>query len=196
MWASRSIQRIVWCSIVAAMGALGCEKDNPPPSAPAPRAAEGVAAKAAAPTPVETNAAAAAPPPADPPEKPSAPPEDRSLRYGAKIYALPSGCGPAGEKFSCNPLTNAGCHPADGEVCDDDDKEGFACDPDSDNVQEGGECNDKDGPSCAAGMTCDNPSDSEPRGICRKFCCTKGDCPARTKCVALDREFGTLGVCK
>ncbi|MDP9002217.1 MAG: hypothetical protein M3O46_19160 [Myxococcota bacterium] len=122
-------------------------------------------------------------------------PQEDHLRYGPRNYALPPGCGPAGSKFSCNPLTNAGCRAGEDEVCDDDDHGAFGCDPDSDNVKEGGECNDKEGPSCAAGMTCDTPNDSDPHGVCRRFCCTRADCPG-ARCMVLDRDFGTLGVCK
>jgi hypothetical protein len=120
-------------------------------------------------------------------------------RYGEKVHALPAGCAPAGGKFSCNPLTNDGCNADEDEVCDDDDHHGFACYPESDSVQEGGDCNDKDGPSCAHGMTCDPVSASSPRGTCRSFCCTAADCRTSKMskhCVALDPEFGSLGVCK
>ncbi len=114
-------------------------------------------------------------------------------RYGPKTFALPEGCGPKGEKFACNPLTNAGCNAANDEACDDDDHGAFACFPDSDGVKEGAPCDDKSGPSCAVGLTCDG----DPKGVCRKFCCAASDCAAKnSKCVPLDSDFGALGVCK
>jgi hypothetical protein len=129
-------------------------------------------------------------------KQPAAVDGDDEGRYGPEIYTLPTGCGPAGEKFSCNPLTNAGCKPGDDEVCDDDDDDSFACYADSDYVKEGGKCNDHDGPSCAVGLTCDTISDSDPRGTCRKFCCSNADCAGPKKCVTSDPKFGTLGMCK
>jgi hypothetical protein len=171
--------------------AAGCTptSESPKPSAPAARAPELQTSLATTASP----APKAAPAPIDP--APATPGDDKG-RYGPKIFGLPAGCGPAGEKFSCNPLTNAGCNADEDEACDDDDNDAFACFPDSDNVKEGGECNDKDGPGCAPGMTCDAASKSDTRGVCRKFCCSISDCSAHQKCVALDREFGNLGVCK
>jgi hypothetical protein len=122
--------------------------------------------------------------------------DEETGRYGPKIHLLPPGCGPAGGKFSCNPLTNAGCRAADGEACDDDDDDAFACFSDSDRVKEGARCNDRDGPACEAGLTCDTISDSDPRGICRKFCCSSNDCQAPRRCSVIDRQFGALGLCK
>ncbi|MDP9034748.1 MAG: hypothetical protein M3O50_08055 [Myxococcota bacterium] len=193
MTVTSSVGQILLLSVVvAALGAAGCASENPQPSAPRSLDGERLAAKAAKVSVAEEAPAATPAPPAQPPGSPAS----QELRYGPKSFTLPAGCGPTGVKFSCNPLTNAGCRADDDEVCDDDDHGGFGCDADSDNVKESGECNDKDGPSCAAGMTCDTPNDSEPRGVCRKFCCAKADCPPPMKCVALDRQFGTLGVCK
>jgi hypothetical protein len=127
---------------------------------------------------------------------PPAAPEEDEGRYGPEVYSLPAGCAPAGQKYSCDPFTNAGCRAADDEVCDDDDDDAFACFADSDKVKEGGKCNDNDGPSCGVGMTCDTLSESDPRGTCRKFCCSNANCSPPKKCVVLDPNFGTLGVCK
>jgi hypothetical protein len=185
----RSAVFIGWAIAVAA-----CANENPPPQT-ASTASRTEAQVATAKAKGEAERAPSVAAPSETQAKPSGA-QSQEMRYGPKVHALPEGCGPAGEKFSCNPLTNAGCRGAEGEVCDDDEHDAFGCDPESDNVKEGGDCNDKDGPSCAAGLTCNTPSESEPRGICRKYCCTKADCSAPTKCVVLDKEFGTLGVCK
>jgi hypothetical protein len=110
------------------------------------------------------------------------------------VYALPAKCGPAGRKFQCNPVTNEGCDSAKDEACDDDEHDGFGCYPGPNAVMEGGECNDEEGPSCHGGFGCDTP-ESHPDGICRRYCCADGDCGAK-KCVAIDKDFGTLGFCK
>jgi hypothetical protein len=113
-------------------------------------------------------------------------------------HVLPAGCVPPGKKFACNPLSNAGCDQAKGEACDDDTKGGFTCYPPPNEVEEGGECNDKEGPSCAAGMSCDTPGESNPDGVCRKLCCTGADCGRAQgkRCVPVDKEYGTFGFCK
>jgi hypothetical protein len=111
---------------------------------------------------------------------------------------LPTGCVPPGKKFACNPVNNDGCDQRSGEACDDDTKGGFACYPAPNEVGEAGECNDKEGPSCAPGFSCDTPGESHPDGVCRKLCCSNADCAAAQakRCVAVDREYGTLGFCK
>jgi hypothetical protein len=134
-----------------------------------------------------------------PPAEASPPAQERAaVRAGAgapRGFVLPRGCVPSGKAFACNPLNNAGCKAADGEACDDDTKGGFACYPAPNEVEEGDECNDKEGPSCAAGMSCDTPSESSPNGICRKLCCSSADC-AKARCVPVDRDYGTFGFCK
>jgi hypothetical protein len=84
-------------------------------------------------------------------------------------YTLPAGCGPAGKKLQCNPLTNAGCDRAKDEGCDDDDHGGFGCYAGPNTVKEGGKCDDDDG--CQGGLGCDT-DDGDDEGVCRRFCCT------------------------
>jgi hypothetical protein len=117
---------------------------------------------------------------------------------GARRHVLPAGCVPPGKKFACNPLSNAGCDQAKGEACDDDTKGGFTCYPPPNEVEEGGECNDKEGPSCAAGMSCDTPGESNPDGVCRRLCCGGADCGRAQgkRCIPVDKEYGTFGFCK
>jgi hypothetical protein len=114
---------------------------------------------------------------------------------GRRLFALSAGCGPAGKEYACNPVTNAGCR-VDGEACDDDEKGGYACYPPPNEMAEGEACNDADGPSCAAGMACDNLNESNPEGLCRKLCCSNADCAAPKHCQVLDRHFGSLGFCR
>lgn len=181
------VRRHVWASIGVALIAGGCQTESPsqPPPAVPSRATEPVIA-ANVKSPAERTGSSAQ----------QAAPVDEHGRYGPKLYTLAAGCAPAGAKFSCNPLTNAGCNSAEDEVCDDDDHDAFACFPESERGKEGAECDDKEGPGCAAGMTCDPATKGDSRGTCRKFCCTHGDCSTPKKCVTLDREFGSLGVCK
>jgi hypothetical protein len=181
------VRRDVRAAIGVALVAGGCQTESPsqPPPAVPSRAVEPVVA-ANVKSPAERSA----------PVAQAETPVDEHGRYGPKVHTLPLGCAPAGEKFSCNPLTNAGCNSAEDEACDDDDHDSFACFPESENVKEGGECNDKEGPACAAGMTCDPTSKGDPRGICRKFCCSHSDCNLSKKCATLDKGFGSLGVCK
>jgi hypothetical protein len=121
--------------------------------------------------------------------------DDVGPARSARLYTLPAGCVPAGEKIACHPLTNAGCK-TNGEACDDDTKGGFMCYPPPNEVGEGGECNDKEGPSCAPGMSCDTPTESSPDGICRKLCCSAADCARTRRCVPVDPQYGTFGFCK
>jgi hypothetical protein len=107
------------------------------------------------------------------------------------VYALPNGCGPAGKKFRCNPLTNAGCDRAKDEACDDDDHGGFGCYPGPNSAKEGGECDDDRG--CQGGLGCDM-DDGDEDGICARYCCTDADCGSK-KCVVIDKAFGSLGFC-
>jgi hypothetical protein len=113
------------------------------------------------------------------------------------VYALPAGCAPAGRKFQCNPVTNQGCDRAKDEACDDDEHDGFGCYPGPNAVQEGGECNDEEGPSCQGAFGCDTGDDDDPDGVCKRYCCADADCgssPSR-KCVVIDKAFGSLGFC-
>jgi hypothetical protein len=45
-------------------------------------------------------------------------------------------------------------------------------------------------------MTCDPIATGDPRGNCRRLCCSDADCRAPRKCVVMDRKFGSLGLCK
>jgi hypothetical protein len=108
------------------------------------------------------------------------------------VHVLPSGCGPAGKKLQCNPLTNAGCDGAKGEACDDDEHGGFGCYPGPNSVKEGAACNDDDG--CTPGFGCD-ADDGEDEGVCERFCCTNAECGSK-KCVTIDKAFGSLGFCE
>ncbi len=119
-------------------------------------------------------------------------------RAASRRYLLPAGCVPPGKKFACNPVSNDGCNQESGEACDDDTKGGFTCYPPPNEVDEDGDCNDKEGPSCAPGLSCDTPGDSHPDGVCRRLCCTAADCSrAQAKrCVPVDPEYGTFGFCK
>ncbi len=92
-------------------------------------------------------------------------------------------------------MTNDGCNSEDGEACDDNEKGGFKCYPPPNDVDENGECDDNVGPSCAGGMACDTGPSDKAKGICRKLCCSDGDCTGGLHCRAIDRVFGTLGFC-
>jgi hypothetical protein len=162
-----------------------------------------VAACTRAPQPVAADPTpAAAPDAVQVPAAGSAPAGDTARSPGARQasrrYALPPGCVPPGKKFACDPLSNAGCNQGKGEACDDDTKGGFTCYPPPNEVSEGDECNDKEGPSCAPGMSCDTPGESHPDGVCRKLCCADTDCgrAQARRCVPVDREYGTFGFCR
>lgn len=107
---------------------------------------------------------------------------------------MPNGCTPAGLKFQCNPVTNAGCDSAKGEACDDDEHDGFGCYPAPNTVEEGGACNDQTGPACRGGMGCDTGDDDDPEGLCHKYCCSDADCGGK-RCQTIDATSGTLGLC-
>lgn len=110
------------------------------------------------------------------------------------VYTLPPGCGPAGRKLQCNPLTNAGCDRSKDEACDDDDHGGYGCYPGPNSVKEGGKCDDDDG--CQGGLGCDM-DDGDDEGVCARFCCSDSDCgtSGARKCVVIHKAFGTLGFC-
>ena len=107
------------------------------------------------------------------------------------LYTLPPGCGPAGRKLQCNPVTNAGCDRAKGEACDDDEHGAFGCYRGPNEVKEGGECDDEEG--CQGGLGCDT-DDDDSEGVCKRYCCTNADCGAK-KCVVIRKSFGSLGYC-
>ena len=119
-----------------------------------------------------------------------------TARSIAGRYALPPGCGPRAATFSCNPVTNEGCVTRKGEACDDDEDGGYRCYPAPNEVKEGGECNDRDGPSCEARLACDNGRNGGPNGICRRLCCSAEECGSEKLCEAIDPEFGSLGFCR
>jgi hypothetical protein len=106
---------------------------------------------------------------------------------------LPTGCGPAGKSFACNPVTNGGC--TSGQECDDDQDGGFTCYPPPNDGTEGSACNDVTGPSCAGGMACRTQGTSA-SGVCARYCCGATDCAVSQQCVAFDGTFGTLGFCQ
>lgn len=113
----------------------------------------------------------------------------------AKEQSLASGCGPSGAKYACSPITNAGCDAAAGEACDDDEHGGFGCYPAPNEVKEGGDCDDEEGPSCAPEYGCATKEGSS-EGVCRKYCCDASDCAGGKNCVAVDAKVGTLGFCE
>lgn len=113
------------------------------------------------------------------------------IAHRPAIYTLPAGCGPAGKKLQCNPLTNLGCDRAKGEACDDDEHGGFGCYAGPNPVGEGGECNDEAG--CQGGLGCDMDDDDD-GGACARYCCSDADCGSK-KCVTIDKAFGSLGFC-
>src|SRR5512138_469811 len=72
----------------------------------------------------------------------------------APAYTLPRGCGPVGRRFQCDPVRNQGCRPS--AACDDDGNGGFRCYVAPNLVGAGARCDDRVGPSCLPGFTCDN----------------------------------------
>lgn len=108
------------------------------------------------------------------------------------LYVLPAGCGPAGKKLQCNPVTNMGCDRAKGEACDDDDHGGYACYAGPNDVAEGGACDDQAG--CQGGLGC-NMDEDDDDGVCARYCCSDAECGTK-KCVTLRKAFGTLGFCE
>jgi hypothetical protein len=106
------------------------------------------------------------------------------------VHTLPTVCGPAGKKFQCNPLTNAGCDRTKDESCDDDEHGGFGCYPGPNSVKEGGKCDDEAG--CQGGFGCEMDDDDD--GVCARYCCTDAECGSK-KCLIIDKSFGSLGFC-
>ena len=115
---------------------------------------------------------------------------------GVAAVSLPDGCGPAGEAYRCNPVSNAGCNTAAGEACDDDQVGGFKCYPAPNQAKDGAACaDDDDGPSCAPGLGCAGTSESNPEGTCARYCCADAEC-GNKKCAAIDGKSGSLGFCR
>ncbi len=96
-------------------------------------------------------------------------------------------------RASCDPVTNAGCVPA--EACDLVEAEAdlvLGCEvPAVDKAARtlGESCSLAAGARCGAGLRCAS-------GSCRTYCCGDGDCRVvGERCLALDVRLGTLGTC-
>jgi len=111
-------------------------------------------------------------------------------------HDLPQGCVPDDMQFACNPVTNEGCDDSAGEACEYGMEEYFTCFPAPNDVDEGGACDWETGPYCAPTLTCDPTTPGETAGVCRRHCCSDGDCESGQSCEAYDPDFGTLGACR
>lgn len=108
-----------------------------------------------------------------------------------RFRGLPVSCWlPPGSE--CNPANNDGC--AADEACDlavdELNRPIVVCFPPPATELLGAFCNNRNGPFCAGGLRCMD-------GVCLDTCCTDSECTVDgERCVALEPDLGTLGVCR
>lgn len=107
-------------------------------------------------------------------------------------------CAPEGEGVACNPLTNASCDEAAGEVCDFD-TGGFRCFPGPNERALCEACGGDDG-FCGPGLSCYRSIAIEDAGVvitgsCARTCCDDGDCEGGSCGAVLEAGGASVGVC-
>lgn len=94
---------------------------------------------------------------------------------------------------ACDPRGGEGCDVSKGDTCDIAKAQGggvkLQCFPGSNTQRIGRICDASKGPFCAVGLTCVEA------GICKRFCCDKGDCGSAETCKPFALQLGTLGFC-
>jgi len=111
-----------------------------------------------------------------------------------QVQLLPAACfaGASG----CDPRSGEGC--TAGEACDFSSAGQLVCFPPPNTAELGQSCNNQGGPFCASGGWC-VPDTSGGPGICRKVCCSDGECSEPgVACVGLltNPSMGAIGVCR
>ncbi len=116
------------------------------------------------------------------------------------LEAAPSegACAPAGERVTCNPITNAECDGDAGEACDFDAGR-FRCFPGENDRELCEPCGAEAG-FCAPGLSCYPNVKIGTEGIvieksCARACCDDGDCGGGTCAGAVRAGDASVGVC-
>ena len=107
-----------------------------------------------------------------------------------RYAGLPASCWLPPNSF-CNPANNEGCEP--GEACDlavePSGRPIIACFPPPAEQALGDPCNNEAGPFCQGGLRCVDRR-------CMDTCCSDAECGDLERCVPLEPDLGTLGVCR
>jgi hypothetical protein len=114
---------------------------------------------------------------------------------GTSSVTLPPGCiNDPSFVADCNPVTNEPCDTAAAAACDFSDV-GVTCYGEGNTAQPGAPCDTGAGEFCVPMYHCDGATQSNPVGVCKKFCCANTDCGSGESCTAFDAALGTFGLC-